>query len=80
MRGLLKADRLLVMGGPRQQHHGDQMGRLRGCQPVDVLTRLLEQVHQEVETAAMTAIRIETNTDVCETSTSRTQQSDVPRE
>ena len=80
MRGLLKADRLPVTGGPRQQHHGDQMDRLRGCQPVDVLTRLLEQVHQEVETEETTVIRIETNTDVCVISISRTQRSDEQRE
>ena len=80
MRGLLKADRLPVMGGPRQQHQGDHMDRLRGCQPVDVLTWLLEQVHQEVETEETTVIRIETNTDICVISTSRTQQSDVQSE
>ena len=56
------------------------MGRLRGCQPVDVLTRLLEQVHQEVETEETTVIRIEMNTDVCVISTSRTQRSDVQSE
>ena len=80
MQELLKTDRLPVMGGPRRRHHGDQMGRLRGCQPVVVLTRLLERVHQEVETEETTVIRIETNTDVCVISTSRTQRSDEQRE
>ena len=80
MRGLLKADRLPVMGGPKQQHQEVQTNKLKGCQPAGALTRLLEQVHQEVETAAMTAIRIETNTGVCVISTSRTQRSDAQRE
>ena len=80
MRRLLKASRLQATGGPKRRHHEGQMDRLRECQPVDVPTRLLEQVHQEVETEEMTAIQIEMNTDACEISTSRTQPSDVQSE